>query len=97
MSNTSCTCPESNDVVIAGPAGPWELDIDGHHVNSATGKPVVQLDDLIACLRNAPRPPLGNGGKFGCAITPRKENLAATKQYMSTSQLKGKAWRNGAA
>ena len=87
--------PESNDIVIAGPAGPWRMDNDGHFINAKTGKPVVQLDDLIACLRNAQQAPLGNAGKFGCAITPRKQNLAATKKYMSTSKLKGKAWRKG--
>ncbi len=85
--------PESNDVVIAGPAGPWTLDVDGHALNIETGRPVLELDDLVVCLRNAQSKPLGNFGKFGCSITPRKQNLAATQQFISTSKLRGKAWR----
>lgn len=85
--------PESNDIVIAGPAGPWSTDVDGHAVNIATGKPVLQLDDLVVCLRNVQRGPQGNNGKFGCSITPRKQNLAATREYISTTKLRGKAWR----
>lgn len=85
--------PESNDVVIAGPAGPWQMDVDGHAINTETGKPVLQLDDLIVCLRNAQRAPFGNNGKFGCSITPRKKNLSETREFLSTSKLKGQAWR----
>ena len=87
--------PESNDIVIAGPAGSWQTDNDGHAINSDTHKPLLQLDDLVICLRNAQFGPRGNNGKFGCSITPRKENLVATNQYISTSNLKGKAWRSG--
>ena len=81
--------PESGDIVVAGPAGPWIEDSEGRFVNEDTGKPVLQLDDLVVCLRNA----WGNDGKFGCAITPREKNLAKTKEVLSTSKLKGKAWR----
>ncbi|MEM9412933.1 MAG: DUF1598 domain-containing protein, partial [Planctomycetota bacterium] len=85
--------PETNDVVIGGPAGPWELDVDGHAINKKTGKPVLQLDDLVVCLRNSQPSPLGNFGKFGCSITPRQANLEETQKFLSTSKLKGKAWR----
>ncbi len=86
--------PETNDIVIAGPAGDWRLEADGHAVNVESGKPVLQLDDLVVCLRNAQPAPHGNFGKFGCSITPRKKNLAATKEFVSTSKLRGTAWRN---
>ncbi len=82
--------PETGDIVVAGPAGPWIEDNEGRLVNEDTGKPVLKLDDLVVCLRNA----WGNNGKFGCAITPRESNLAETKKVLSTSKLKGKAWRN---
>jgi len=80
--------PESGDIVIAGPAGPWELNQENRPVNIETGKPVLQLDDLVVCLRNA----WGNNGKFGCSITPRKQNLAETKKFLATTKLKGKRW-----
>ena len=82
--------PETGDIVIAGPAGPWKLNEEGRSVNVETGMPVLQLDDLVVCLRNA----YDKNGKFGCAITPRQQNLADTKEYLATTKLSGKAWRN---
>ena len=81
--------PETNDIIIAGPAGNWQKDSEGRVVNASTEKPTLQMDDLVVCLRNV----YSNNGKFGCAITPRQENLRDTKQFVSTSKLKGKAWR----
>lgn len=81
--------PETGDIVIAGPAGPWKLNEVGRPVNVATGMPVLQLDDLVVCLRNA----YDNNGKFGCAITPRQKNLVATQEYLATSPPPGKARR----
>jgi hypothetical protein len=83
--------PETGDIVIAGPAGPWKLNEENRPVNVETGKPVLQLDDLVVCLRNA----WDNNGKFGCSITPRKDRLASTKQFLADSKLKGKRWAEG--
>lgn len=83
--------PETGDIVIAGPAGPWELDEDRRPINAATGKPVLQLDDLVVCLRNA----WENNGQFGCSINPRKQNLVSTKQFLASTDLKGKRWAEG--
>jgi hypothetical protein len=80
--------PETGDVVIAGPAGPWKKDERNRSVNAQAGTPVLQLDDLVVCLRNA----WENNGKFGCAITPRQKNLAATQEFLATSKLKGTSW-----
>lgn len=80
--------PETGDIVIAGPAGPWALNHENRPVNIQTGKPVLQLDDLVVCLRNA----WENNGKFGCSITPRRQNLAKTKQFIATTTLSGKNW-----
>lgn len=80
--------PETGDVVIAGPAGPWKKDERNRSVNAQSGTPVLQLDDLVVCLRNA----WENNGKFGCAITPRQKNLAATQEFLATSKLKGTSW-----
>ena len=81
--------PDSNDVVIAGPGGPWKADPRGRSICEQTGKPILQLDDLVVCLQNA----MHADGRFGCAIVPRQKNLAATKNFLATSKLKGKAWR----
>jgi len=81
--------PETGDIVIAGPAGPWEKDEIGRAVNIQTGKPTLQLDDLIICLRNA----WDNAGKYGCKITPRQAALVATQEFLATSRLRGRPWR----
>lgn len=80
--------PETGDIVIAGPAGPWERDRENRAVNVKTGKPVLQLDDLVVCLRNA----WDENGKFGCSIVPRKENLAKTKKFLASGDAAGKQW-----
>ncbi len=80
--------PESGEVIIAGPAGPWEKDPTGRSVNRQSGDPVLQLDDFVVCLRNA----LENNGRFGCSINPRQQNLANTQQFLADSKLKGRAW-----
>ncbi|MEC9092953.1 MAG: DUF1598 domain-containing protein [Planctomycetota bacterium] len=83
--------PESGDIVIAGPGGDWRTDVEGVAVNIKTGRPLFRLDDLVVCLRNA----IEFNGKFGCSIDPRQANLIATQQFASTSDLKGKRWREG--
>lgn len=81
--------PETHDVVIAGPAESWKVDMRGRSVAIGSGKPVLQLDDFVVCLRNA----LYADGKFGCAIVPRQAHLAATKSFLASSKLKGRSWR----
>ena len=75
--------PQTGDIVLAGPAGDWQTDSEGRTRNVDTGVPVLQLDDLIVILRNA----FGQDGRFGCAIKPKQENLAATKAFVD-------AWRD---
>lgn len=73
--------PESGDVVLAGPAGPWHRNDEGRLVNIVTGRPVLQLDDLVVLLRNA----YGKEGRFGCSIVPRQKNLADTQAFLAES------------
>ncbi len=80
---------ENQDILIAGPAGPWKIDVEGVAVNVATGRPVLQLDDLVIVLRNV----WYEGGRFGCAITPRPENLERTQQFLQDTKLRGVAFR----
>ena len=73
--------PETGDLVIAGPAGPWQTAADGRTVNVQTGKPVLQLDDFVVLLRNA----FSQDSRFGCSINPRQKNLAATRAYLAAT------------
>lgn len=76
--------PESRDIVIAGPASDWVVNDEGRRVSSTTGKPVLDLDDFVVCLRNAYQ----EDSRFGCSITPRRKNLARTKTFLAESAKK---------
>jgi hypothetical protein len=72
--------PETGDLVLAGPAGDWRVDVDGRVVSATTGQPVVRFDDLLVLLRRS----LAAGGdsSFGCSINPRQEGLANTQAFL---------------
>ena len=77
--------PETEDIVLAGPAGAWNVNEYGCRVNATSGYPVLRLDDLVVLLRNA----FGPGrGKFSCSIDPRRENLAGMRQFLTASARK---------
>jgi len=73
--------PDSRDIVLAGPAGDWKTDREGRTVSADTGRPVLQLDDLVVTLRNA----FEDDRRFGCSITPRRDNLATVQSYLAES------------
>lgn len=72
--------PETNDLILAGPAGDWQVQPSGRIVSTSTGQPVVRLDDLLTLWR---RQQANNAAAFGCSIVPRQEALAATQQYLA--------------
>ena len=75
--------PESQDLVLAGPAGPWRVDDEGRRVSRVSGRPIVQLDDLVVLFRLLTATP---GAAFGCSINPTQEGLARTKQFAEQSR-----------
>jgi len=85
--------PESNEIVIAGPAEGWKYDENGVAVGTTSGKPALQLDDLVTVLRT-----FSPGAKqvFGCSIDPRPEGLKAVKDFVTASQNAGPLAAGGA-
>jgi Protein of unknown function (DUF1598) len=77
--------PESNEIVIAGPAQAWQYNEQGQPVSSTTGRPTLQLDDLVTVLRTFAR---GNAD-FGCSINTRDEGVKTLKEFVEKSQAKG--------
>lgn len=71
--------PETKDVILAGPAGDWQLDQAGVIVSTDTQRPVLRLDDLLTLMRRPTK------AAFGCAITPRQQALADTQEYLNHS------------
>ncbi len=75
--------PESGDLVLAGPAGDWRPDAEQRIVSADTGAPVVRLDDLVVVFRHM----LGEeDARFGCAITPTREALKRTQEFLEKSK-----------
>lgn len=69
--------PADKDLIIAGPAEPWRVlrtadDPIEYAVGTRTGRPVLQLDDLITAFRTAEE---GGGKLFGCGIYPSPDSI----------------------
>jgi hypothetical protein len=45
--------PERGDIVLAGPAEPWEVREDASVVGKFSGRPVLRLEDLLVALRTS--------------------------------------------
>jgi hypothetical protein len=69
--------PEKKDIVLAGPGEGWKVDDRGNVVGLTTGRPVLQLDDLLTSLRSAMQ--AAQGG-IRCSIDPTQEGMARLKQ-----------------
>ena len=75
--------PDSKDIVIAGPAEGWITDVANRVVGMSTGRPVVQLQDLVAGLRAFP--PGGEPtGLIGCSIDPTPESEASLRRFVDS-------------
>ncbi|HEX5472641.1 MAG TPA: DUF1598 domain-containing protein [Lacipirellulaceae bacterium] len=77
--------PETGDVVLAGPAGDWFVDKDGHILSADSHEPVVRLDDLLTIWRRGAE---AADSHFGCSINPRQESLAKTQAFLAASSKK---------
>ncbi len=74
--------PESGDIVIAGPAEPWAEDLDGRMRGIASGRPVIELQDLITALRAFPPQTGGNSPVLYCSIDPTPEGLSRMQRFL---------------
>ena len=77
------TYPETGDIVIAGPAGDWKLDADQRVVNVETGRPTLQLDDLVTLLQTFSR---SGAGGFVCSIDPVQQQVQAVQAFVAHNQ-----------
>ena len=78
--------PEDGEVVIAGPAEGWSYNELGQAVGAESGRPTLQLDDLVTVLRTFS--PAGQQ-IFGCSIDPRPEGLKDLREFATASQQRG--------
>ncbi|MEQ8790581.1 MAG: DUF1598 domain-containing protein [Pirellulaceae bacterium] len=80
--------PETNDIILAGPAEPAFMDADGEVRGIDSMKPCVQLQDVVAAMRAYPP-----GGRYtyhiGCSIDPTAEGLARMQQFIAQISRRG--------
>lgn len=73
--------PETNDIVLAGPAEGWMVDPVGRARGLESGRPTLLLEDLITALRAYP--PAGKATKvIMVSIDPSPEGLARMQNYL---------------
>lgn len=74
--------PPESDIVLAGPAEGWMRNLADQPVGVNTGRPTVQLVDLVTALRAFPpggkAPPL-----VGCSIGPTESGLKALSAFQA--------------
>jgi hypothetical protein len=76
--------PETNDIVIGGPASDWKVDDKGRTVSVANSRPTLRFDDLVTLSRTFS----GTGpGFFMCSIDPKPEQVKAVREYVQQNQL----------
>ncbi|OYW23282.1 MAG: hypothetical protein B7Z55_03690, partial [Planctomycetales bacterium 12-60-4] len=73
------------DIIIGGPAEAWEFRGTSEPVGVVSGRPMLQLDDLVVVLRT-----FATGERdFGCSINTRDAGVKALQDYAAQSQARG--------
>jgi hypothetical protein len=78
--------PEENEVVIGGPAESWNYDGNGTPIGNDSGRPILQLDDLVTVSRI-----FSPSGKniFICSIVPRPAGMKRVQDYNALTSARG--------
>jgi hypothetical protein len=74
--------PESGDVVIAGPAEAWAEAPAGRILGIESGRPVLELQDLIVALRSFPPGSDRDKPFIFCSIDPTPDGLSRMQQFL---------------
>ena len=70
----------TGDLQITGPAEGWTYDAAGRAIGAVSGRPTLNLDDLIVTLRA-----FEQADTFGCSIDPRPENIKALQDVVAST------------
>ena len=74
-----------NDIIIAGPAEPWELRADGFVVGTVSGGSTMRLADLAVALRSVES---ARQAGISCSIEPTPEGRMRLRQLLRRIQLR---------
>lgn len=76
--------PETNEIIIAGPAEPWAISPAGRPQGVKTGAPTLELRDLVTAMRAFdPETAANNQPLIYCSIDPTEEGLARMQQFLA--------------
>jgi hypothetical protein len=73
--------PESKDIVLAGPAEGWVVRDDASVVGATTGRPVIQLENLLIALRNTAAT---QQAPMSVSIDPTPEGEVRLRQFLGS-------------
>ena len=74
--------PESGDIVLAGPAEAWAEAPSGRMLGIDSGRPVLELQDLVVALRAFPPGADHKAPFIFCSIDPTEEGLSRMQQFL---------------
>ncbi len=77
---------ESHDIILAGPADAIAVDAAGTMVAATSGRPLLQLEDLVVALRAIDA---ARAGGMKCSIDPTPEGIARLQAYLRNQKTIG--------
>jgi len=77
---------EANDILLAGPAEGWRIDAEANVVGVTTGRPVLQLDDLLVALRQVSA---ARTEGISCSIDPTEEGYRNLQKVLDAQRAQG--------
>ncbi len=83
--------PESNDIIIGGPAEGLKVNADGSVVGSVTGAPAIHLEDFLSAIRSSEAARTGYG--ISVSIDPTETGTQAYQKLMQTIRTQNVSFR----
>ena len=77
---------EGHDIILAGPADAMTVDAAGNVVAATSGRPLLQLEDLVVALRAIDA---ARAGGMKCSIDPTAEGVARLQTLLRTQKTIG--------
>jgi hypothetical protein len=77
---------EGHDIILAGPADTMTVDAAGNVVAATSGRPLLQLEDLVVALRAIDA---ARAGGMKCSIDPTAEGVARLQALLRTQKTIG--------
>jgi hypothetical protein len=77
---------ENHDLLLVGPAEPWEVRADGTVVGKQSGGSVLRLDDLVAAFRSVEQ--ARQDGGIRCSIEPTDEGRLRLQGFLKNVKLR---------